>query len=736
MKKYFFVICILLAFSGTVAAQIVSMSPDTARRGQILTTTITMQAGLVTNATPPFMGNDIYLQQGATIIYATNINWPGTWDPFTQMWNIADAGTAVFNIPGSVPTGLYDVYANFYPGPFPATYSLINGFFIEDPAGTIQGNVFFDVNQNGVRDVNDPPIQNARIQISPTNDLAFSNSSGDFIYYADSATYTSSYIPAPTFSQTTVPLTYTSTIPPSAIGHDYGTFSPTFLYAHNAIISRARNRCNTTSGVNVQIRNTGYLQVQDRVYLITSSNSVFSSSVIPPDMISGDTLMWNTPVINAGGMYDLGGGLIFTIPAAMQTVSMSLIDSVFDLSGNFLDVYYDVWSYEVRCAYDPNDKHSSPQGVHAQHYTPINSELTYHINFQNTGNDTAYDVFILDTLNANLDLTTFDILESSHPMAAQMTPAGAVRFNFLNIMLPDSGIDEPGSHGWVTYRIRPNAGLPDPTIITNTSYIIFDMNDPIVTNTTLNTMTALQYPQSGFNTADVSICETNCIIYNNQSASGTSYNWSFPGGSPSSSTAASPGAICYSAAGSYDVTLITTNALGSDTLTQASYINVAVSPGVFSVVQVGDSLIAPQGYSAYEWYFNNVLISGDTLYYHIATQDGDYGVVVSNPNGCQSGVNLPNVIIGVSEIADSKLVTIYPNPATDKVEISYNSMTNENAIISIIDKIGQVVKTVEFKAVTGSNKIGINTAEISSGIYTIQFKIGSKSISKMLMINK
>ena len=106
MKKYFYIICILLAFTGSVTAQIVSVSPDTARRGQMLTTTITMQAGLITNATPPFMGNDLYLQQGATIIYATSVNWPGTWDPFNQIWTVADSGTATFNIPGSVPSGL------------------------------------------------------------------------------------------------------------------------------------------------------------------------------------------------------------------------------------------------------------------------------------------------------------------------------------------------------------------------------------------------------------------------------------------------------------------------------------------------------------------------------------------------------------------------------------------------------------------------------------------------------
>jgi len=53
----------------------------------------------------------------------------------------------------------------------------------------------------------------------------------------------------------------------------------------------------------------------------------------------------------------------------------------------------------------------------------------------------------------------------------------------------------------------------------------------------------------------------------------TSYSWSFPGGTPSTSTATNP-VISYAALGSYDVTLIATNAFGSDTITKTNYITV------------------------------------------------------------------------------------------------------------------------------------------------------------------
>jgi PKD repeat protein/subtilisin family serine protease len=43
------------------------------------------------------------------------------------------------------------------------------------------------------------------------------------------------------------------------------------------------------------------------------------------------------------------------------------------------------------------------------------------------------------------------------------------------------------------------------------------------------------------------------------------YAWSFPGGSPASSTAASPGNVAYAAAGTYTATLVVSNAYGSNT---------------------------------------------------------------------------------------------------------------------------------------------------------------------------
>jgi hypothetical protein len=80
------------------------------------------------------------------------------------------------------------------------------------------------------------------------------------------------------------------------------------------------------------------------------------------------------------------------------------------------------------------------------------------------------------------------MIASSHSVETQIDSNRAVTFLFNNILLPDSNVDEPGSHGFIRYRIHPMAGLPDPTRVENQAFIYFDQNPAIETNITWNTL--------------------------------------------------------------------------------------------------------------------------------------------------------------------------------------------------------------------------------------------------------
>ena len=84
-------------------------------------------------------------------------------------------------------------------------------------------------------------------------------------------------------------------------------------------------------------------------------------------------------------------------------------------------------------------------------------------------------------------------------------------------------------------------------------------------------------PQASFTASSAIVCPQEPVIFTNLSPifnSPTTWNWSFPGGTPSMSIAKDPAAVTYSTPGNYDVSLITSNAYGSDTILRPGYIEV------------------------------------------------------------------------------------------------------------------------------------------------------------------
>ncbi|NNF01468.1 MAG: T9SS type A sorting domain-containing protein [Bacteroidia bacterium] len=137
-------------------------------------------------------------------------------------------------------------------------------------------------------------------------------------------------------------------------------------------------------------------------------------------------------------------------------------------------------------SWDPNDKSVSPKGVGPSFITEKNTDLEYHIRFQNTGTDTAFTVKIIDTISRNLDISTLQLGTSSHAFRLQIHGNRILQFTFYNINLPDSNTNEPASHGFVKFKIAQKPGLTDGTLIENTAAIYFDFNKPIITNTVRN----------------------------------------------------------------------------------------------------------------------------------------------------------------------------------------------------------------------------------------------------------
>lgn len=136
----------------------------------------------------------------------------------------------------------------------------------------------------------------------------------------------------------------------------------------------------------------------------------------------------------------------------------------------------------VVASYDPNDKTAFVGGKPETAKILPDLGLEYLIRFQNTGNDTAFNIVIADTLNSRLDPTSVIPGASSHPYFFELRDGKVLRFVFNHILLPDSTTNEAASHGFVKFLVRQTPGNPIGATISNTAAIYFDYNAPVITN--------------------------------------------------------------------------------------------------------------------------------------------------------------------------------------------------------------------------------------------------------------
>lgn len=92
-------------------------------------------------------------------------------------------------------------------------------------------------------------------------------------------------------------------------------------------------------------------------------------------------------------------------------------------------------------------------------------------------------------------------------------------------------------------------------------------------------------------------------------------------------------------------------------------------------------------------------------------------------------VNVCNV--GLAENSIESKMSVYPNPATDKVVVYLNDVT-ANTKIEVMNALGQVVLATS----NVSDKNELNTESLAKGVYFVKVSNGKESATSKLIINK
>lgn len=163
-------------------------------------------------------------------------------------------------------------------------------------------------------------------------------------------------------------------------------------------------------------------------------------------------------------------------------------------------------------------------------------------------------------------------------------------------------------------------------------------------------------PVAAFDANPTEGCTPLMVFFDDQSSNNpTSWSWSFPGGTPSSSTAQNP-VVNYNNPGTYSVTLTVSNAQGSNSITMNNLITVNQDPVANFDYQLDENVVDFENLSqfgdSYEWDFGDGETSTVTNPIHIYNEDGEYTVTLTTFNECGSDTYTVEITIVTAPFAD------------------------------------------------------------------------------------
>lgn len=242
----------------------------------------------------------------------------------------------------------------------------------------------------------------------------------------------------------------------------------------------SRARVGRTNSGRIYLENR-YFDQTNRELTLTWPNEVTMGNISPtPTSITGNLVRWSNIDMDAFERkyfyfsYNLNQGVDIGDEITWYTT----------LEGN--PSYSDSTTTLVTNSYDPNEVIVNKPEVLD---TELKKQLKYTVHFQNTGNDTAYLVRVIDTLDAKLDMATLAVLGASHDFEFDIVSGNVMQWTFDNINLLDSTSNEEKSKGWFQFFVDFKDDVVVNDYAESTAYIYFDTNEPIVTNTAISTIT-------------------------------------------------------------------------------------------------------------------------------------------------------------------------------------------------------------------------------------------------------
>jgi uncharacterized repeat protein (TIGR01451 family) len=360
----------------------------------------------------------------------------------------------------------------------------------------IQGSIFVDVNGNNKRDLGENVFRHATVNIQKgAEQISTIAENGAFRVPIDTGTYVTSIATNRPYYLIT-PASYTTS-------HNTPFNSDSLVFALKPAISKedlqinvfpmTHTRLGTDAIYKVIYTNNGTIPMNSGTITLVKDSKLDYHFALPfSNRTSGDSIFWNYSDLTPSDTASIIVFLEVQYPPRVNLGDTLRTVAFIDQPVNDIDLNDNksVFAEIIRSSFDPNDMVETHNGTIRTSDISNNEYLTYTIRFQNTGNDTAFGIRVKDTLDDKLDWNSFEMVNASRPYELTLSGNNKLSWEFMGIRLPDSSTNEPASHGYIAYRIKPKSTLAPGDKIHNDASIFFDYNLPVATNTVITELLA------------------------------------------------------------------------------------------------------------------------------------------------------------------------------------------------------------------------------------------------------
>ncbi len=306
--------------------------------------------------------------------------------------------------------------------------------------------------------------------------------------------------------------------------------------------------------------------------------------------------------------------------------------------------------------------------------------------FGGSGCNTVYNKVDNNTWNITV---YYYLLELENPPIADFTATPTTVYVGETVSFTDMSTNNPTSWNWSFSGGTPTSSTTqNPQVVYNspgTYNVSLTVSNAFGTDTKTKikyiTVLALPVPVADFTATPTTIYAGETVNFTDLSTNNpTSWNWSFSGGTPTSSTTQNPQVI-YNSPGTYNVSLTVSNAFGTDTKTKIKYITVLALP-----VPVADFTATPTTVYAGETVnFTDLSTNNPTSWNWSFSGGTPTSSTTQNPQIVYNSPGTYNVSLTVSNAFGTDTKT-----KTDYIHVSTPSIVNFTADQTIINQ-GEVV---------------------------------------------